>query len=212
MTQIPSDYYFSNKSLSLDRFISYFYQLDAIRKSNPQSILLIGVGDNVVPYVLKRNNKYKVTTLDYDARFESDIVGDIRSLPFSNKSFDMICAFEVLEHIPYEDLDTALKEIARVAKKNVVISVPHRRTGFEMAFKFPFIRSLFKRDFLRIAIRFPIRFPGFAISRQHHWEIDGQTTRLRNFRMALRKNFNIVKEATPVLDFYKRFFYLDIIK
>lgn len=211
MAQVSSDYYFAEKYLSLERFISYFYQLDVVRESSPKNILFVGVGDNLVPHFLKQNNKYKITTLDFDIKLKPDIVGDIRLLPFPDKSFDLVCAFEVLEHIPFDDMTNALKEMARVSNKNVVISVPHRRTGFEITLKFPFIRSLFKKDFLRFAIRFPIRFPGFAISGQHYWEIDGHTTYLKDFRLLLRKNFNIIREVTPILDFYKRFFYLTVI-
>ncbi len=211
MTQVPPDYYFSRKNLSLDRFISYYYQLNAVQESYPKNILFIGVGDSIVSDFLKRNKKYKITTFDFDAELNPDVVGDIRLLPFPDKLFDLVCVFEVLEHLPYEDVSAALKEISRVVKKDVVISVPHRRTGFEIIIKFPFIRSLFKKDFLRFALRFPLHFPGFAVSGQHYWEIDGNTTHLNNFRLALRKNFNINKEVTPALDFYKRFFYLTVV-
>ena len=178
---------------------------------NPKNVLFIGVGDNIVPNFLKQNKSYKITTLDFDPKLNPDVVGDIRLLPFPNKSFDMVCAFEVLEHVPFNEAKDALKEMARVSSRSVIMSVPHRRTGFEVVVKFPFIRSLLKKDFLRLAIHLPVRFPGFTISGQHYWEIDGYNTHLKEVREALRANFDINKEITPVLDFYKRFFYLTVI-
>ncbi len=50
-------------------------------------------------------------------------VGDIYNIDFADDSFDMVCCFEVLEHL--HEPDRALKELARVAKNHVVLSVPH---------------------------------------------------------------------------------------
>lgn len=210
MAQVSADYYLNKKYLSLDRFISYFYQAEAVFDKAPQKVLFIGVGDGIIPHFFKQKSVCDITTLDFDIKLKPDVVGDIRSLPFPDKSFDMVCAFEVLEHIPFNDLAVALKEMARVTRKDAVISVPHRRTGLEIVFKFPFIRTIFKKDFLRFVMRLPVRFPGFNISGQHYWEIDGRTTRLNDFRSVVSKNFNIIREMTPILDFFKRFFFLTI--
>ena len=51
------------------------------------------------------------------------------SLPFSEKSFDTIIMLEVLEHV--EDLDKLLCEVKRVARKNVLLTVPNN-TGYEL--------------------------------------------------------------------------------
>lgn len=210
MTQVSSGYYFDKKYLSLDRFVSYFHQLSAVRDHCPKNILFVGVGDGMVPYLLKQNSGYEIITFDFDPGLKPDVVGDVRCLPFPDKSFDLVCVFEVLEHIPFDDLKMALKEVSRVSKKGAIVSVPHRRSGFEIIFKFPFIRSITNKDFLRFVIRFPIRFPGFGVSRQHYWEIDWYTTSLKDFRRCLSEYFIVTKEETPVLDFYKRFFHLTI--
>ena len=48
---------------------------------------------------------------------------DARRLPFGDGAFDSVLAVEVLEHIP--DVEAALAECARVARVNVVLSVPN---------------------------------------------------------------------------------------
>ncbi|MGK2956670.1 MAG: class I SAM-dependent methyltransferase [Solirubrobacterales bacterium] len=49
-------------------------------------------------------------------------VADILSLPFADDSFDLVFCLEVLEHIP--EPGTALTELARVGRRDIVLSVP----------------------------------------------------------------------------------------
>jgi ubiquinone/menaquinone biosynthesis C-methylase UbiE len=205
--QVESTYYGTKKYTALERFISYYFQLDCIRELHPKTVLLVGVGDDVTTSLLKRAG-YTVKTLDIDPMLEPDIVADVKSIPLPENSFDVVCAFQVLEHVPYEDFKSALVEIKRVSKQNVIISVPHRRTGIEIVIKFPFMRSLFGREYIRLALLVPVRFGGFESSGQHYWEIDWFTTKLSTVRRDIRKHFIIEREITPVLDPYRRFFVL----
>ena len=50
-------------------------------------------------------------------------VGDIYNIDFPDDSFDVVYSFEVLEHL--HEPDRALRELARVARQHVVLSVPH---------------------------------------------------------------------------------------
>src|SRR3989344_2652577 len=181
--QVKEGHYLRPEYVSLARFISYYYQIDTIRRARPSKLLLVGVGDGIVPFFL-RHARFEITTLDFDASLKPDVVGDIRALPFKDGEFDVAGAFEVLEHMPFEESERALAELARVTRRNVLISVPHRRTGFEFVIRFPYIHTILGRDFLRFALRVPVRFPQ-GISKQHFWEIDGYTTSLSAFRRAL---------------------------
>ena len=49
--------------------------------------------------------------------------GDIYDIQQDDNSFDVVCCFEVLEHL--HEPEKALKEMTRVAKNAVVFSVPH---------------------------------------------------------------------------------------
>jgi ubiquinone/menaquinone biosynthesis C-methylase UbiE len=57
-----------------------------------------------------------------EARFVS---GSVVGLPFPDRSFDVVGCFEVLEHLPGDLPRRALTELARVARRAVVLSVPH---------------------------------------------------------------------------------------
>ncbi len=52
------------------------------------------------------------------------MLGDVTALPFPDRSFDLLCAFDIVEHI--EDDRQAFRELSRVAKDDaiVVLSVP----------------------------------------------------------------------------------------
>jgi SAM-dependent methyltransferase len=51
---------------------------------------------------------------------------DAGRLPFSSKSFDLVVTMEMLEHIPPAIYATVLSEIARVARRHFLVSVPYR--------------------------------------------------------------------------------------
>lgn len=51
------------------------------------------------------------------------VYGLLPNLPFDDKAFDVVSSFEVLEHLRPEDLVASLRELARVARTWVVVSV-----------------------------------------------------------------------------------------
>lgn len=53
-------------------------------------------------------------------------VADGDALPFASRSFDLVVCSEVLEHLPAPVLAGAARELARVARRELVISVPDR--------------------------------------------------------------------------------------
>jgi len=205
--QVKKEHYNRRKYDNLERFISYFYQIDLVRLLNPASVLEIGKGNGTVSDYLKKLG-LDVVTIDIDKDLRPDHVGDVRNIPLKDNSFDVVVAYEVLEHLPYEDFKYALREIKRVSKKDVIISLPYRSSGIELVFKFPLIRTLFKKSFLDLFLRIPLSFGGLKTSGQHHWEIDRQKYSLQKVRRVIKKHFKIVKEIRPALNYYHYFFVL----
>ena len=50
----------------------------------------------------------------------------VEKLPFCDNSFDLVLSSQVLEHLPDEPLRAAVAEMARVAKRFLLVSVPYR--------------------------------------------------------------------------------------
>lgn len=131
------------------RFISYFYQISLIKELNPGSILEIGVGNKTVSNYLKQQG-FNVITCDIDRTLKPDYSADIRELPFDDNSFDAILACEILEHLPWKDVDIALTELHRVTKDYVVISIPYSAAYFEFLLKFSLLKKILNRDYLSV--------------------------------------------------------------
>ncbi len=205
--QVPKEHYFG-KYDDLMRFISYFYQIDLVRKLKPNNVLEVGIGNKTVSNYLKQNG-IKVDTCDFNKDLEPNYVADIRELPFKDKSYDVVMACEVLEHIPWKDVERALKELHRISKKHVLISIPYSSTGFELLFKFPLIGRILKRPFLDLFLRIPYFFIGIKFSGEHYWEMGRRNYSKRKIKSLFGKYFKIIKEIRPILNHYHYFFILE---
>jgi len=86
-----------------------------VERLQPKKVLEIGIGNRITADYLKRNG-IKIDTCDFDKNLEPDYIADIRKLPFRDNSYDVIMAYEVFEHIPWKDINKALRELCRVSK------------------------------------------------------------------------------------------------
>lgn len=146
------------------RFVSYYYQLKTVLARKPQSVLEVGVGDGVFGAFIRTNTAVAYTSVDIAEDLKPDVIGSVTKLPFPDKSFDVVCAFEVLEHLPFSEFETALSELARVARTDVVISLPHFGPMLSWSIKIPFLSEV------RLAYKLP--FPKtHTFNGQHYWEI-----------------------------------------
>jgi len=55
--------------------------------------------------------------------------GDITALPFLDRSFPAVSCIDVLEHLPLDARERAIKELVRVAQSAVLIACPHGETA-----------------------------------------------------------------------------------
>jgi SAM-dependent methyltransferase len=107
--------------------------LGKIGDLNPTSFLDAGCGEGfVADLIMKRVPTVKLTGFDFNphsvemaqkmnpgAEF---VTASIFEIPFEAKSFDVVGCFEVLEH--QHDPGAALKELARVSSRSIIMSVP----------------------------------------------------------------------------------------
>jgi SAM-dependent methyltransferase len=161
-----------------DRWLSYFYQIDLVKRSGAQSILEVGPGNGTVSAYLARQGM-QMTTVDIDPALKPDFVASVVALPFDDARFDAVMACEVLEHLPFESFTMALTELARVSKRDILISLPDiRRTALYLAAKIPCLPGFSFR--LRLMRRKEHHFDG-----EHYWEIGARGFNLRKVREAI---------------------------
>lgn len=99
----------------------------AVLPADAQRILDVGCGDGFITDRLPADRD--VMGCDFSAVALSHVrrptrLVDISSLPFADGSFDLVMANDVIEHIEEEARARALAEIARVADRYVIITVP----------------------------------------------------------------------------------------
>lgn len=136
-TEVPIgntyDKYASKNPIERRLMAAFFAALDAaLPDSPPASILEVGVGEAAVAdRVRSRYPDARFVGIDlpdadlaerWRAQALSGSFADIARLPFPDKSFDLVLAIEVLEHVP--DPAAAVRELRRLATDHLVLSVP----------------------------------------------------------------------------------------
>lgn len=104
--------------------------LSYVKKYAGQSILDVGCGIGAYIKALAQDG-YECEGIEYNQNYVAECLKnslkvkymDARELAFPANSFDTVMMIEVLEHLPEPII--ALKEAFRVARKNVLISVPN---------------------------------------------------------------------------------------
>lgn len=199
------NYLFLESYEQLPRFISYWYQIDTIRKLNPKSILEVGKGTGFVYDYLKKS-KFNITSMDYNKDLNPDIVCDVIEISLENK-YDLISCSEVLEHIPYEDACKVLERFSKISKY-VLLCIPVGGPYFSFNFRFSGIKRIFKKELFGKGIVLRPFWKNFTKEEEHHWEAGYKNYSLKNIRKEIKKNFSIEKEFDNSFYPYHKFFLL----
>lgn len=158
----------NSEYLSKNRLISYHHQLRLIFSLGNQvkNILEIGIFNSLLTDILK-NNGYNVTTADVDPNLKAEIILDLTtdfSLP--KDKFDAIVLFQVLEHLPYEQSEQALRKLGIATKKFLVISIPFCTEYF--AFQ---IKTSFSGRSRHLLLNVPKFWGTKPVCNEHYWEM-----------------------------------------
>ena len=184
------------------RWICYWHQIDEVMRLAPKTVLEIGIGNRLVSDYLGQHG-IQVSTLDVDASLAPDIVGSVAAIPLPAQSVDVVLCAEILEHLPFAQFETALRELDRVARSGVVLSLPHAG---------PYLKFGFKTFFLREGrwmwkLPWPQRHRPDAVI-GHEWEIGKRGTGARKIRRILESHFSIVRDYIPFENQYHHFYVL----
>ena len=115
--------------------MSYWHQIRVVLAARPTTVLEVGPGSGVFRSYLA-NVGVDVKTLDIDASRKVDYVADLTRLDDTlpaGLTFDAVCAFQVLEHLPFADFEKCVAGLARRASPHAFISVPYRGLHVRLA-------------------------------------------------------------------------------
>ena len=147
------------------RLSSYWHQIQTIRRCQPRRVLEIGVGSGVLTWYMREKLQLEVTTVDIDPALRPDVVSDVRDLSsrIAPGSYDLVCAFQVLEHLPFEQFELALVQLATVTQDWIVLTLPNNGRTFQLRLDIWRWQLAFGR---KLGWRRRWRFDG-----QHYWEV-----------------------------------------
>jgi hypothetical protein len=114
------------EALQATKFSSLRLQITGVTDlgNDVESILELGPGSGFFS-TNSRMLGYNTSTADIDPDYSPDYLGDIRELKISEK-FDLVASFEVLQHLPFDDVGEMIKKLAALSNKYVFLSVPSR--------------------------------------------------------------------------------------
>jgi len=198
--QVEKSHYDFSKYMTKMRWCSMWHQLDEIQKLNPQSILEVGPGAGLFKTLVEHLG-FKIETLDLDPNLQPDHVASATDMPFHDASYDVVCAFQMLEHLPYEVALQAFAEMVRVSRRNVLISLPDSRTLWRYQLHLPKLGS---RDFF--VPRPQLSTPEHVFDGEHYWEINKKGYPLSRVINDFSKVCRVVKTYRVVENSWHRFF------
>jgi SAM-dependent methyltransferase len=158
-------------------WLSIYYQLTIpVCDESVNSVLEFGPGRGLMGAILKHYGiKYKsVDVVDGIYGYSPDHVSDIEGLQIEEK-FDLVCAFQTLEHNPIETLSPHLMKMASFSNKYVYISLPYygRWLGLNISLNLPKLEKNFHKVFTLnrfIKKKRPIeKYKKSKTPYSHHW-------------------------------------------
>ncbi len=204
--QVESNHYLLNYDTK-ERFCSYWYQANEIVSLSPDSVLEIGIGNSFLSNYLRRQS-LNVTSLDLDKRLKPDVASSVLNIPFSDKRFDIVASYEVLEHLPYQSFKKALLEMSRVSRMFILISLP------DVSLCYPFRLLVPKVGCFQKLLPLPsLRKRFHHFDGQHYWEIGKEGYDLKKVEADIKKTGFKIQETFRVFEMpYHRFFKLEVLK
>jgi ubiquinone/menaquinone biosynthesis C-methylase UbiE len=206
-TTVPGRNHYSLSYMRGGRVFSYAHQIDAALSFGGRQILEVGVGAGVVAAAL-RSMGMEVTTLDLQENLSPNLVGSVTDIPAEDAQFDMAICCHVLEHLPYDQFTIALRELRRVTRRGIVLSLPDITRHYYIRVRLPKIKDL------SVTISIP-KFSPKVIPRKrletsgHFWEIGFKGYSLSVIQRSIKESGRVISKTWRVPEMpWHRFFIL----
>jgi SAM-dependent methyltransferase len=182
------------------RLASYWHQIDECLTLGGKTVLVVGKGSGLPLYMLARQG-LTVTTLDIQPDLRPDILGDVRQMPFVDRTFDVTLCCQVLEHMPFEFFADALCELKRILRRGLVLSLPDRGPYSKII-----PRLLRKRTVLTLP---SIQLQPWVGKGGHFWEVNTPGCRLHDLQGVIQEVGFEIENTFRVWEYpYHRFWRL----
>lgn len=186
--QVEPAHYAFERYDDRERWMSYWHQIRVVLRVRPRRVLEIGPGSGVFRSYLQRAG-VTVETLDLDPSRDVDFVGDVTRLDDAlpaGRTYDAVCAFQVLEHLPFDELDACLAGLARRAAPHCFLSLPYR--GLRLR------ASVWWGDHqVSVGHKFMLPWKQEPCP-EHHWEL-GYGYSARRLTRIFRRYFDVVERG-----------------
>ena len=201
--QVDKDHYGFSKYVSKQRWASMWHQLDEVLSLFPKSVLEVGPGPGLFKPMVSSFG-VEVKTLDIAEDLNPDFLCHATDMPFEDNQFELVCSFQMLEHLPYEESLKVFTEMTRVAGKYIVISIPDAKTAYPCSIYVPKVGTKY------FQIPKPFAKPKDHIfNGEHYWEINKEgydLLKVRNDFLQIASDFKLVKTYRVPENPYHRFF------
>lgn len=112
-------------------------------------------------------------------------------MPFEDSSFDVVCAFQMLEHLPYAESLLAFAEMVRVARSAVIISLPDAAKCWPISIHVPAV------GVVNFSIPRPrLRALKHVFDGEHYWEINKAGYSLKQVKNELGQSAPVILNKT----------------
>lgn len=133
---------------SKETFINFYKQISLVKQySKGKDILEVGSGSSIIKTYLK-NLGYNIKVLDLDLNLNPEYVGCVTNKKFKNK-FSLVLCCEVLEHLPLNKFEEAIKNLLDMSDNYIILSLPYPSDFY---FNFSFSIPLLKKKEFRFSI------------------------------------------------------------
>jgi hypothetical protein len=202
--QVEKSHYRFSSYMHKRRWASIWHQLDEVIKLDPVRVLEVGPGPGLFKAAASAFG-VNVETLDLDPELKPDHVASVLKMPFRDNEFDVVCAFQMLEHLPFDKSLEAFAEMVRVARSAVIISLPDAATRWPCSVYLPGV-GLINFSLPKPRLRAPIHnFDG-----EHYWEINKAGYSLSNIKKSFCKNASVALVRTyqvPEVSYHRYFIF-----
>lgn len=164
--QVNRSHYSFSSYYTKARWSSLWHQMHEVLHFDPKSVLEVGAGLGMFKQAMSCFG-VTVTSVDIAEYLNPDIVGSVTDLPVTSDSFDVACAFQVLEHIPFDYFAKSLSELKRVSRLAVVISLPDAKLVYPSSLTIP------KVGIIEFDIPKPfVNYAELPLWNEHMWEVN----------------------------------------